>query len=436
MASYPDNLTHVVKKLTGWSQNTVKITPGTLTTADPLSVTVFTLPENSLVSLESLAICGAIMGVRGSGATDQCVLPRNIESTLDMISVEINGVAVDSSCLNVNHLYKIFDDFKNGNAKSADSVLGLASDYLGGATSRALARIGRTNADAAAFGVDVAAINNTAFNADLAAINGMNSFPFAIRNFMGFLGQRKWIDTSILGTVKILIRWAPGSITMGTNASTYRLHDLKMYCNVADLSDGLYYSSMAARLESGPISIPFKRYLSYTGPAVASSSSIRFSCSTQSLDALFCALIPTANATTRTAPQADNAVAPYFQRVATGVVSNQLDLNSTLYPAFQANVADCYYLLKNAFGTQVDETTGAQPQLTFASWAADFFVFAYRWSHGAGLEYTSGVDSRGLQLSGAWNIITSTNTNATPYLWAECTAYLNIGKFRSLSLVS
>lgn len=435
MATYPENLSYFSNKISGWSQNTVRVTPGTLNFADPGDISIFTLPENSLVDLSTLAICGGAVGICGATTDSWAIFPRNASSFIDMLTVEINGTTIDGSLVGYNHLAKLFTDFEQENTKTQRAVLGLAQDHAG---SGQLARIGA----GAATGTGQIGFTSapTSANADLA--NGtLAAHPFAITNYHGFLGCSKIIDTSLLGTVRIIIRWAPRTIMMraanqSTADPTYRLVDLKMYCNVCDLSDGLYYSSMQARMETAPLVIPFKRYLSFSGPSVTSSTSLRFSVSTQSLDAVYMWLQP--STVSRNAPNDSTSFVSngYFNRSAIGVSSFQWDINSCLYPSFSANAADAYYLLMNTLGLQTDDTVGAVANLTSGTWANNLFAFSYRFSHSKSLQFMSGLDSRGLSLNGVCNLVCPGSTNYLPFIVAECTAHLQVGKFRSVSMVA
>ena len=436
MASYPKALQFVTQKINAFSKNVVKISSQTLTVCDPGDITIFTLPENSLVRLDTLAICGAIAGIRGGGASDKTVLSRNIFSYIDMISCEINGVTVDGSCMNVNHLYDFHEDFLGGSRVSGQSPLGLTLDYTSSAGTT-LANIGKTSTAAVQIGHGTAPAS---VNSDLASLAGgsMNAWPFAITDMHGFLGASKIIDTSILGTCRVLIKWAPKTLAMGTTASTYRLYDLKMYAEVLDISDGLYYSSIAQRLQTAPITIPFKRFISYTGSQVTGSTSVRFSASTQSLDAVYALLITPPNSVSQTTPPAETSTwgtQPYFRRFSTNVLTHQFDVNSTLYPSFPCNTTDAYYMLRNTLGLTSDKMTGSHPNLNPATWASEMSLMSFRFSYDKTLEYLSGLDSRGLQLNGSWIITASGDTGGTPLIFLETTAYLNVGSYRSISVV-
>lgn len=438
MASYPEPLTFLLNRISGWSVNTARVVPQSLTSCQPGQFITFTLPENQLVDLRSLAIFGDIVGIRGAGATDRVVLPRLSTSLIDMVNVTINGTSIDSSLIGYNHLAKLMYDMTSDGRKSAMNPLHLASDYVSSDTDLPL--VGRDQGSAAG-GVTAspgAAISDF-------YDTGRNSLAFCWSDFLGFLGCGKIIDTSILGSVQISIRVAPAAICMRpaaqTHTPTYELRNLRMYVNVCDISDGLYYGSLASRLQSSPIQINFKRFLSFNAPQLTGSGSVRFSLSSQSIDAAYVLLLPTTPGIN--APTTADAVAPFFRRLsrhstsaATGFVrSYQFDMNSVQYPSFQANTTEAYYFALNTFRMMNDKAHNALSTLTLDTWHEDLAAFTYRWSYGTGTDWVSGIDSRGMSLSASIAFLCQGSLDALPLVIVESTATLNIGQFRSVNLV-
>lgn len=439
MATYPEPLNFLLNRISGWSVNTARVVPQSLTTCTPGQFITFTLPENQLVDLRSLAIFGDVVGLRGSGATDRCILPRLSTSLIDMVNVSINGTSIDSSLIGYNHLAKLMYDMTADGRKSAMNPLHLASDYVSSDTDLPL--VGRDQGSAAGGltaspGAAISDFYDT----------GRNSLPFVWSDFLGFLGCGKIIDTSILGSVQISIRVAPSSVCMRPAAQTsnnpsYELRNLRMYVNVCDISDGLYYGTIAARLQTSPIQINFKRFLSFNAPQLTGSGSVRFSLSSQSIDAAYCLLLPTTPGIN--APTTADGVAPMFRRLsshstnpATGFVrSYQIDINSVQYPSFQANTTEAYYFALNTFRMMNDKTHNALAGLTLDSWHSELACYSYRWSYGTGSDWTSGIDTRSLSASAVFNFLAQGSLDALPLVIAETTATLNVGQFRSVNLV-
>jgi len=449
MARFPDNLNYVAQSLAGWSVNNVKLTPSTLTTANAQDVTILTIPENSLVDLNTFSIAGDLVGfTSGSGHSNHCVFPRNIESMIDLVTVEINGQTVDGSLIGYNHWAKVRSDFVGQNAKTARSVLGMAKDYNkdGAAFSTAtgadtttstLARVGYTSGATNTNTIGVTGTTATAISDPRSS--SQNAHPFAITNWHGFLGNGHIIDTSILGTVRVLIRWVSNNAVMGAGSS-YQIQNLRAYVNVCDVSDGLYYNSLQQILANGVLTLPFKRYVSFGGPAVQGSSAVRFSISTQSLDAVYAMLLPAT--TDKTPATTANAVAPYFKR-STGTLTNgvafaQFDVNSCSYPQYQVTPMDAWYLLQNTLGVTSSDMLGAVDQLNPSTWVNDLCLWSFRFNHSPGVSAPkSGLDSRGLSLSAVCNFTCNgSGPNALPFIVCESSAYLQIGAYRSLSVVA
>lgn len=441
MASYPEDLNFALTALSGWSTNTARIMPNSLQSCDSGSFIVITLPENTLVRLDSLVLMADVVGLRGAGAADICVLPRNSYSLIDMVSVSINGTSIDASMVGYNHLAKLMDDFTDHGRKSANTPLHLAGDWDPNSVN--LPQIGRTTGSAAR---GLTAPPSRA-NSDYFAGAGRNALPVAFRFEHGFLGCRKIIDTSAIGQVVITIRLAQNNVCMRPTAQTsnnpgFQLQNIRAYVDTCSLDDGVYYNVLASRIQSSPLQILFKRYLSFNAPQLTGSGSCRFSVSSQSIDAVYAMLL--ASNPSRDAPTAVDQTAPFFRRWATNtagpatgyVMTTQMDLMSSQYPSFQVNKADEYYLLQNAFRSHYDKTHSSAAYLDLDRWHNDLSVFAFRFSHFTGTDFRSGVDTRGLAASAAINYVAQGALDLLPLIICETTAQINIGNFRSVSLVA
>lgn len=441
MASYPEPLQFITKSLNGWSVNTARVTPTTLQVADPTDILQWTLPENTLVDLSTLAIMFDVQGLRGGGANDQCVLPRHSTSFIDMVSVSINGVSVDSSMVGYGHLAKMLKDFGEGARKDADGVLHLGKDYA--STNTALPLVGVSKATGNG---GVAAFTTSVITDQVNS--GRNATPVCISDWYGFCGLPKILDTSLLGIVTLSIRLAPATITTnlsGGASPSYRVFNARMFVNTCDVSDGLYYNSINARLQSAPLAINFKKFYSFSGPPVTGSTSIRFSVASQSIDAVYGILLP--QTISRVAPTAENAVTPYFRRLSTKAASPgnsdfiqswQFDMSSVQYPSWQASIAEGYYMLLNTLRGFKEKSRSFINMIDYDQWTEDLFVASYRWSFGGphDLEYKSGLDSRGVSTSGSFNLVSPGTLDALPLIIVETTATLSVGAYRSISLTN
>lgn len=469
----PDSLTFLYQSIPGWSKNTYRMVPQSLTTALPGTFTTFYLPENQLVDLKSLAIFADLIGIRGNtnqtapppvtaGRTNQCVVPLWSSSLIDQVIIQINGSQVDASCLNYNRLAYFLHDFQDGTRVSMNSVNNLSSvlDPTSVIGTPNPPMVGQEFTGTSIRGLLESAPANSEIMLDSTAVN---AWPVCFNNFRGtFLDMGKVIDTSLLGKVEVIIRWATGDVLMSEALSSptpaqpsinnlrYELQNLRGLISVCDI-DPLYYQAMSARLESGPITMNYKRHISFQSGVIGGSGSVRWSVSSQSLDAIYAWGVYPKGANSTYAPNGNDPLPGfYFRRSASDIglpssgegfiTTTQVSVNSTLYPMFAATVAEQFYLVCDAFDLfdSMVSKNSVRPDMSLANWYFNFYAFAYRWSHCSSLEFKSGIDTRGLQINGQVNYVI--NGSQGPYnqqslIFIECTASLQVGAFRSVSVV-
>lgn len=448
MASYPPELNYAISRLAGYSTNTARLVPQSLQTAGPGEIIQISVPENQVVDLRSLCIMGDLIGIKSGEevALEQCVLPRLSASLIDMVSVSINGQSIDSSMIGYHHLNKLMHDFTRESRKSALTPLHMGSDYLPqGSGNTKLPLVGRAIGSGTQ-GLTPAVANSSSAISEYYNAN-RNALPWAVSDFFGFLGCGKCLDTSTIGQITISIRLAPSAVCMRpaaetTNAPSYVIKNIRAFVNVLDISDGLYYQVLNQRLEQAPLQVNFKRFLSFSAPQLTGSGSVRFSASSQSIDAVYAMFLRSAPG--QDAPIVENAVAPFFRRTtrhsaggATGYIQTvQAELQSVSYPSWAPSVSEQYYLALNAFRLLDDDIHTSVSSMSIDTWHEDLHVFAYRWSHDRGLERISGIDSRGISVTGTINCVAQGALDLMPFVILETTATLNIGKYRSLNLVA
>ena len=139
-----------------------------------------------------------------------------------------------------------------------------------------------------------------------------------IDTWLGFLGSAKpnFIDTSLLGNVRITITLTPGTELLCGGAGTaeatersYTVSDQNFSIDVISISDGIYDSMVDQMLASGrPIEVPFKNYFSYTSLQTNSGDQMNFNVASHSIDRLW--------ATARNNTQANG----YNQAVAPAII--------------------------------------------------------------------------------------------------------------------
>lgn len=325
-----------------------------------------------------------------------------------------------------------------------------------------------------------------------------NAIPMAWFDWCGFLRCGRWLDVSTLGVVEVTLKFASDRILKrratgaGTTATrpSYRVQNLRAFVNVASVDDGVLYNAMAARLQQAPLTIPYKKFTTYNSRPLTASGSVNFSLSTPSLDAVYAMLLDpnpadndplaqelipailssSATAIPAGAPTAlgqigfvsnasnqihrfpgDTRPAPYFLRYAaskgnngqTGYVkSTQLRINSVAYPSWPASVDEQYYLALNAFRS-FDDDIGVAPDMTYENWHLYQSFFAYRLSYGKGLDWVSGIDSRGINTQCVIEYVISPPIagadgaafNLRPFVIAESTSMLMVSAYRSINIV-
>jgi hypothetical protein len=438
MSSYPDELTFGAKAISGFSKNTVKLSTQTLLDAQPGDQIIFELPSNQLVDLRTFIVDFDLVGTVTT-ANKHCVLPKDTNSFIDSVTVEVNGSVIDGSCNGYAHLARIFTDFTAEHKETARSVLNLTRDYPadGSAGASALARIGYTNGTPTGLAGQASGAIAVVTDPRLT----QNAYAAAWNNFHGFLGCGKIIDTSICGTIKVVIKTMPSTIVAGDVTASYVLKNLRAYVDVLDVADGTYYKMVNSVLEQGQISIPFKKYYSFYFPELTASGALRASIATQSLDAAYCLFLTKYSdaAFKTTYPTAANAVATAFRRItggATGLLNYQFDVSSCLYPQFTVTPYDGYYMLQKTLGTMFADGTSSINELTLRTWLDDYFVATYRWNYSPGLNSPrTGIDARGISIPITCNI-NAGGAVGMPLMFAETTATMNIGKYRSVSIVN
>lgn len=420
---YPANMKYFLNRLSAFSRNRYRLSTQTPTTANPQDVLVISLPENTIVDLDTLtwAFNGSTSAV--GGTTPSVYFPKHIETIIDSISVEVNGIAVQNTILSYGQLFKVLADYTCGDKNNQRAFLQ----------------------------------NSTAIPAATLPTGVVYSnAPFQIKNWLGWLGtvQPRLIDTSLLGTVKIYIRLAPTSVLCVSGAPTsvnYSLSNMYFHVDAIDVSDGIYYNMVQKMLESRPLELPFDNYIAFSGGSQSLANAVtRFGLSTQSLDMLIGTVLLAAPTT---AVDTTIASSQSFVRGDTSLTAStaQFAVNNVLYPLWEASLADQYSITLDALGLSQDTVGSFDPLFTqgaitvngttitnglITNYGSRFYAFIVRLNHGDDLadRVISGVDLRGTTAMCEFRI-KSGSGNQLPFVWAKCKSTLSIGKFRQLSVM-
>ena len=320
--------------------------------------------------------------------------------------VEIGGIAVQSGFTNYNDLFNIMRQYQLGDRISFRRVL-----------QHELVQPNPTIA------------NYTCANQ-----------PFAIWNWLGFLGSVKVLDTTILPPVKLYIRLAPNSVLTNhgvANASiTYQLSSVNATVDILDISDGIYYNMVAQRLAQSPLEIPFTNYQTVIGTSGAATQTTRWSTSTDCLTDVIATVKPTnfnnnsANNTT--------LLSNYFTRNASGLSTSTFSVNGIRYPTIPCDntLGEVFTQTAHTLGVSQDTVGQSDPNMTsHTAWAAHYWVHAnsFTYPDEGDSHRLVGLSGRGNQILGSFE---STGTGEVlPIVWLKSQSVLRIGSSKMCELI-
>jgi hypothetical protein len=254
--SYPSVLKYYLEKLDNVSRNTFLLYPQTPQTAYAGDTISITLPENSIVNLDAFTLYANLNTVAGS-----CP-PRGVESLNDQITVLVNGIQVGPGSQMTNYLSTALIDWYGADKTAQRKVLQLGGD-----------------------------VTAPTFATVPAAATGANAKQIATSHFLGFLSsaQPRYLDTSILGQVRLQIKLAGANVVpayTGVTGSWY-LDTIQALCQVVSIDDGSYSQIVQQRLSNGGVKIPFKYYLTFQGNNGGAAQNLRMTVSSQSVDGIW-----------------------------------------------------------------------------------------------------------------------------------------------------
>ena len=454
---YPRNLSYCVKRLSGYSRNNVKLNTLNQVTAVAGNIITVDLPTNCMIDLSTFT-----MYFNGTTTTTTgfANFPRNIETLIERLEVEINGQIINGGCQAYNQLFQAISDTSFGNdVRNRRSVL-------------------QSGADA------VVPAGNVA------------NWPYAIQTWLGFISSvsPNILDTSLLGNVRLritltntgaLVTNGPTAITPATGVA-YSLTNIFFSTDIIDIQDGMYHQIHDQALAKGMVyEMPFNNYFSFNSVGGLSQTT-KFSLSTQSLNRVWAMFIPGAAyridnttclgvTTTGTAGAAADPIAhtsSYFTRVNGGAggtvitygdatnntpitytyTQGQFSVNNVFFPNWQVPAEFQYALMLNSYGLSQDTLGGGYYLLnSMGNWLSSLWLAEQRFDHGGGdgISLISGIDTRGstaqMYFQSAGTIAVGANVgtgaNASPgtslvcQVFAQCTSSLRVGAGRQIEVV-
>lgn len=405
-SSYPKAFSYYLSRMNNFSRQRIRLATMANTTFGPNDQLCIQLPEG-LIDLSTFTVTGRLS--TADGAAHGIYAPP-VELQVESYSVEIGGVSVVNGITNYGDLFNVFRQYQMNDKANFRKVL--HNDVHPSAT----------------------ASNFTCSNV-----------PFAMYNWLGFLGSVKVLDTTILPPVKIYIRLAPTSIltSHGNSGATlsYKWTGVQGGIDILDCSDGVYYNMVAQRLAQSPLEIPFTNYQTVTGTLGAVTQTTRWSTSTDCLEMVIATLKPSGfDANTC---NSNTCLSDYFTRggKATGSVINtsQFAINSVPYPTIPCANAEGEVFIDTAHSLNVASDCVGQTDPNMDSltrWSSNY------WLHARSFTYPDtedshrlvGLSGRGNQILGTFST-TGSGSNMLPIVWLQHKSVLRVASGKLVEVV-
>jgi hypothetical protein len=429
MSAYPRNLSYFVKRLANYSRNTYRLQTLNTNTASASQIITVDLPNNALVDLSTLVWYFEGTTTCSGGTTPSCVFPRNIETVIERVEVEVNGQLISPGCASYSHLWQIISDTTMGEDCT---------------NRRAVMQKG---------------LNLTS----LAVSTTESATPYTIVNWLGFLGsaQPTVLDTNLLGNVRVRITLSPTAVLITSGSPTslgFSLNNMFFSVDCISIDDGMYYNLHDQFLSKGGVyEIPFNNFYSFSQAITsAGDGSVKFSLSTQSLNQLWATFaygngsapntLDTASATTGSTSGIGSS--QYFLRSACGITGYQFNINNQYCPNFRPNRDIAFTLLMNSYGLSQDTVGGPNKNLgSLALWRDRYWVAATSLDHAVSADerFISGLNTLGNVAQGFFEyssaVVTSNfagaslSQNPTALIFAQTSAVLQVGAGRQIQII-
>lgn len=419
--SYPKALAFSVNSFPV-TTNVFRIYPYSLQKADPGSIIQVSLPANTLVDLRTFT-----WHFKAYTNSKAVPLPTHAESLIDSVYLSANGVQLTNAFSQYGVLYNALADYQLEDRRSMRAVL-QNGDFLPS--------------------TGTAAPYTAAFTDKGPGPLEADGQDMAVANWLGMTGgthvTTPIIDTSVVGDLRINIRLAANAVLPA--AGSYFLNNIFFTVKTYSIEDGGLYSSLIQkRLENGGIQLNLLDWYNFQGGNQNTSSfAMRFSLSTQSLNALYGTLLPANlgeqafNTTKRQSKQFK-----FGFNASTDFGNSVYSVNSLNFPAYgqRFSLAEVWQQTIHAMGETANVLGSAHPELkSLKNFAEHFYIDAVRFNHiGSSDEalWKSGLDSRGNNTQISWSLQGSGPAlNVTPVVFAETTRTITIGVGRQVMVVA
>lgn len=410
-SSYPKAFSYFLSRLSNFNRQKLRIPTLANTSFGPNDQVVVELPQG-LIDLTTFTLQGYAQ--TNAGATHGVYLPF-AEGLIDSYTVECGGVAIQNGFTNYGDLFKIFKDYQMADKSVFRRVLQLENQQSA-----------------------------------MAADGVTNNVAFAIYNWLGFLGEVKVLDTTLLPPVKLYFRLSPiGVLTKHTpgsaNAATYKINDVRATVDIMSIDDGVYYNMVSQRLQSAPLEVPFTNYTTVTGTVAGADQSTRWSTSADCVEGII-ATFKTATPSSHTG-NGTTLQSEYFTRLGANVGTSVFRVNGVPYPSLPCeNIISGGILAPEVFIDTAHSLGASQDVLgqtdsgisTLANWNNHYFVHAHSFTYpdAEDSHRLCGLSGRGNQLLGSWDTTANgVSANRQPLIWLKHKSVMRIGSGKMVEVV-
>jgi len=411
MSSYPKSFSYYLSRLSNFNRQKLRLATLANTDFSANDQVVIELPQG-LLDMTTLTLQG--FATTNAGALNGVYLPF-AEGMIDSISVEVGGVAIQNGFQNYGELFKVYKDYQMEDKRVFRRILQLENQQTGGAGPEG--------------------------NLAMAANGVTQNIPFAIYNWLGFLGDVKVLDTTLLPPVKIYFRLAPIGVltkhTAGDPPASYRISNVRATVDILSIDDGVYYNMVNSRLQSQPLEVPFTNYTTITGSLGGAGQSTRWSTSSDCVEGIIACF--KSNIAGGHTPNPTTGQSAYFTRPGTGVNSSVFTVNGIQYPSIPCEdaIGDVFIDTAHTLGVSQD-TLGATDSAmsSLALWKAHYWVHAHSFTYpdADDSHRLCGLSGRGNQLLGSWTT-TGAGTNLQPLIWLKHKSVMRIGSNKMVEVV-
>ncbi|GAQ92383.1 hypothetical protein KFL_010010010 [Klebsormidium nitens] len=270
----------------------------------------------------------------------------------------------------------------------------------------------------------------------------------------GKSAQPRYLDTSILGSVRLQIKLAGTNVLVGpvTRTPTYgwKLDTIQALCQVVSVDDGSYSQIVQQRLSNGGVKIPFKYYLTFQGNVGIAGQNLRMNVSSQSVDGVWATFQQAlTGATSYTANGYDSQLrtSTYFTRCATNMSDSVFSVNGVGFPSIPLTPNQIWNENMHNMGLSCDMVGQLDKSFVYAPGGtitpgvnaiqsnAFFHYFKFNVDNDEGTSrLSSGLDTRGSASTLTWTT-TGNSGSLLPVCFVECTGIMEVGPNRQVSVV-